>query len=189
MDDYIRVYDHVLDEVACRALIQEFEDNHQKHQEVKVEEKDLLISFDQITLEPNSSMSQSYLKLMNDYFVHYQLDVGIEEQDIPNDYSFEAVRIKRYLSNDYDRFDDHVDVRDYDTSRRFLAFFVYLNDVNEGGETEFIGLPKRGSYIQYKIEPKMGRMIVFPPMWPWPHKGHKPVSGKKYLLHSYLHYV
>ena len=97
--------------------------------------------------------------------------------------------MKLYLDNDFYRFDTHVDVINYETSRRFLAFFIYLNDVDEGGETEFVGFNKEGTYIPYKIQPKRGRLLMFPPMWPWLHAGHKPVSNKKYLIHSYCHYA
>jgi hypothetical protein len=98
----------------------------------------------------------------------------------PDKYGYETIRMKRYLANDYDRFDYHVDVKDYATARRFLAFFIYLNDVEEGGETEF---------LFGRVKPKMGRLVMFPPMWPWFHAGQKPVSGTKYFIQSYCHYV
>jgi len=96
--------------------------------------------------------------------------------------------MKRYLNNNYDRFDPHVDVKNYETSRRFLAFFIYLNDVDEGGETEFININKPGTYIPLKIEPRRGRLLMFPPLWMYYHAGLKPVSNNKYLIHSYCHY-
>ena len=105
----------------------------------------------------------------------------------PETYGYESIRIKRYLNNDYDRFDNHVDVRDYDTARRFLAFFIYLTDVEIGGETRF-DMHKPGTFIPYEIQPKRGRLLMFPPTWTYPHTGLKPISGKKYLLHSYCHY-
>ena len=64
---------------------------------------------------------------------------------------------------------------------RWLAFFCYLSD-NEGGETEF-------QYQNEVTHCKKGTMVIFPPMWPWLHKGAKPVNEPKYFLGSYLHYV
>ena len=129
------------------------------------------------------------LEVIQSYVARYIVDAKLGKKDLPTTYGYEAVRIKRYYSNEYDRFDRHVDVMDYASARRFLAFFIYLNDVEEGGETEFVNLKKKGTYIPYKITPKAGRMVVFPPMFPWPHAGLRPVSNMKYLLHSYLHYV
>jgi hypothetical protein len=55
----------------------------------------------------------------------------------------------------------------------------YLNDVEEGGETVFEG---------FIIKPKIGSMLVFPPLWLFPHRGNPPISNTKYILSTYLHY-
>ena len=55
----------------------------------------------------------------------------------------------------------------------------YLNDVNEGGKTVFKDI---------EIQPKQGTLIVFPPLWMYPHKGEPPTSGSKYIMSTYLHY-
>ena len=129
------------------------------------------------------------MEIFQDHIMRYKIDCKINAKQWPENYGYGAVRIKRYLPNDYDRFDSHVDVLNYETARRFLAFFIYLNDVEEGGETHFTNLQKTGTYIPYQIKPKRGRMLMFPPLWPWYHAGLKPMADKKYLLHSYCHYV
>ncbi len=48
---------------------------------------------------------------------------------------------------------------------------------------------KLNLYTKYQIEPIEGRLVIFPPMFAWPHAGLKPWSENKYLLHSYIHYV
>jgi hypothetical protein len=55
----------------------------------------------------------------------------------------------------------------------------YLNDVDNGGETVFEEL---------FIRPKLGTMIVFPPLWMFPHRGNPPISNLKYIMSTYLHY-
>jgi hypothetical protein len=94
-------------------------------------------------------------------------------------YAYEEFRIKKYNNDGQDAFDVHVDVMDHASAKRFLSFFWYLNDVEEGGETVF---------WNYKIQPKAGTLVVFPPMWMFPHAGNEPTSGPKYLLSTYLHY-
>ena len=204
MDKYIKTYDNVFDNKSCEAIIQKFEDAHQSYLNfrpergpvptaphrttIHVERGDNRISFEQIRLDEDDSVSKDFIKIMEEYLVHYKLD-NMEEFQMPLKYGYEAVRIKRYQNNNYDRFDPHVDVNDHDTARRFLAFFLYLNDVDEGGETEFLNIYKPGTYIKFKIKPQAGRMVVFPPMFPWPHAGLIPISGPKFLLHSYIHYV
>ena len=85
------------------------------------------------------------------------------------------------MPNDYDEFKPHVDVNSKPTSTRFLVFFIYLSD-NEEGKTTF---PQLDKYA----ECKKGSMLMFPPMWPWLHAGTKPINEPKYIMQTYLHYV
>lgn len=62
---------------------------------------------------------------------------------------------------------------------RILLFIIYLNDVEEGGETEF--------YYQNKaIKPKAGTMIIAPCGFTHTHRGNVPVSDNKYVLTSWM---
>ena len=99
----------------------------------------------------------------------------------PSRYGFEEFRLKRYLPNDIDEFRNHVDVSNYENARRFLVFFLYLDD-NEKGHTTF-------PQSNISVQPKAGRILMFPPMWTHLHAGTKPVDKPKYIIGSYLHYV
>ena len=62
---------------------------------------------------------------------------------------------------------------------RALLFMFYLNDVDEGGQTEF--------YYQNKaIQPKTGRMVIAPAYFTHTHRGCIPVSNDKYILTSWI---
>jgi len=192
MDRYIKIYDDVIDADSCNMLIGKFEAAEEdQYEEVRQVERDKAIAFTQINLVNNedwASVQNGMLEVFQDYIMAYINDCKIEPKQWPQTYGYEAIRIKRYLNNNYDRFDPHVDVMNQETSRRFLAFFIYLNDVDEGGETEFISINKPGTYIPLKIEPRQGRLLMFPPLWMYYHAGLKPVSNNKYLIHSYCHY-
>ena len=192
MGKYIKVYDDVIDADSCKMLIEKFEDSHEHFLTVHDKDNDERISFKQIVLVDHKeweSVQNGMLEVFQDYILHYKIDCNIVSKQWPETYGYEAIRIKRYLDNDYDRFDPHVDVLNYETSRRFLTFFIYLNDVEEGGETQFMNINKPGTYIPYTVQPKRGRLLMFPPTWQYYHAGLKPISGKKYLLHSYCHYA
>ena len=88
--------------------------------------------------------------------------------------------MKKY-ERDSSFFLDHVDVGNYESARRFLVFFVYLNDVAVGGETEFVSL-------DLKVSAECGKVLVFPPTWQYRHAGKSPVSNDKYIVGTYLHY-
>ena len=82
----------------------------------------------------------------------YKIKFNINQ--FPDDYAYEQLRIKKYMPNDKDEFKLHVDVEDYPTAKRFLVFFVYLND-NEKGLTCFPD-------YDIKVKPKAGRVLMFP---------------------------
>ena len=51
--------------------------------------------------------------------------------------------------------------------------------MEEGGQTAFNDVT---------IEAKEGRLILFPPLWMFPHAGKIPISNTKYILTTYLTY-
>lgn len=64
---------------------------------------------------------------------------------------------------------------------RVLLWMYYLNDVDEGGETEFF-------YQRQKIRPRQGTFVVAPTSFTHTHKGHVPRSNDKYILTSWVLY-
>ena len=66
-------------------------------------------------------------------------------------------------------------------ARRLLTYILYLNDVDEGGETEFLYYPKR-------IKPKAGTMILFPGAFTHTHRGNPPISNEKYILTGWVEF-
>tara|TARA_R110002012_G_scaffold128512_2_gene280890 strand:- start:286 stop:831 length:546 start_codon:yes stop_codon:yes gene_type:complete len=59
-------------------------------------------------------------------------------------------------------------------AQRQLVWMLYMNDVLEGGETEFLNQATR-------VKPKAGRLVIWPSAWPWQHRGNPPLSGEKYV--------
>ena len=62
---------------------------------------------------------------------------------------------------------------------RRLVTMLYLNTVEEGGETEFL-------YLHRRIQPRRGRLLVFPAGFTHTHRGNPPLSNDKYILTSWL---
>ena len=69
--------------------------------------------------------------------------------------------------------------RGYENEPRAFVFSIYLNDVEEGGETEFLHFSKR-------VKPKAGRIVIWPAAFPYLHRGNPPLSGEKYILTSWM---
>ena len=181
LSDLIKVYENSLDEETCNKLIYNFEKLEDKQERV---ENDRKPNFTQINLtelsKENEELNNLHQLLIKKTF-EYKKDYYkfVDERCFPREHAFEQFRIKRYINNGNDAFDCHVDVMDHPSARRFLAFLWYLNDVDNGGETVFDGIV---------IKPQVGKLVVFPPMWMFPHIGNPPVSNNKYILSTYLHY-
>lgn len=169
MSNFIFVRNNVVPKYVCDELIRYFEDNQKERFE-----NNLKPQFTQTTLSPeNSKMVFSFLqKSINEYQSIFPY--------LPNTSNMELFRIKKYEPNTDDQFDWHCDSINKESSDRFLAILVYLNCVEEDGETEFIDL---------KIQPQEGSILIFPPFWTHPHRG-LPVKGKsaKYIMSTYFRY-
>lgn len=185
LKDYIKVYDGVLDGKKCRQIIRTFDLDLENQERIDRERRPTFteLNFTKQYLDKNPRWT-GVQKLVQDVFINYtnqyiqELDLGA---DFPPKYAFEQYRIKKYTKL-VDEFKDHVDVADYNSARRFLVCFLYLNTVRSGGETDF---PRLG----HSVSPVEGRMLIFPSLWLYRHAG-RPVKDKaKYILGSYLHYL
>jgi hypothetical protein len=63
---------------------------------------------------------------------------------------------------------------------RLFTYLLYLNNIDEGGETEFFG--------NYKIKPKPGKLLLFPACWTYPHKALLPISNDKYIITGWIYF-
>lgn len=181
LNEFVHIYDDVLETHVCEFLINLFENSIDKQERI---EQNKTPNFTQYNLTENHKQSQDVENVHN-YLIakvfeykkkYYEF---VDNRCFPDQHNFEQFRIKKYNNDGNDLFDTHVDVMDYPSARRFLSFFWYLNDVETGGETVFQDLV---------VTPKTGRMVIFPPLWMFPHKGNMPISNTKYLLSTYLHY-
>lgn len=177
--DLIRIYPGVLPAGRCQELIDGFEERVSHH----VINTGPALSFAELNITQSWEEAHDLaFQAVLPWFEQYSRDLGIGGLQWPAELAFEELRIKRYRPGGEDQFAPHVDVGDHATARRFLAALLYLNDVEEGGETEFMQWGQT-------IRPRAGTLLLFPPLWPWPHAGRPPLSGPKHILSTYLHYV
>lgn len=174
LDEYVRVYDNAFSSSYCNELIEWFNNSDSKF--VNNDQKP---RFYESILDDDGVLK--CIKTIRPFLNRYLEEVNASEW-LSVQYTYEYARIKKYHQNSEDMFGPHVDVTDHPSAKRFLSFLVYLNDVSSGGETNFISLNKR-------IKPKQGRMVIFPPLWMFPHEGKLTYSNDKYILSTYLHYL
>ncbi len=59
----------------------------------------------------------------------------------------------------------------WNMQHRTMAWIVYLNDIEGGGDTEFL-------YQQLKVKPERGKVVIWPGSYTHLHRGNPPMSDK-----------
>ncbi len=153
MDKFIKTYE-VFDESLCKSIIETYE-NCEKKQRV---ENGGVPDFTQVNLNTAGKFDK-FVQLLCyktvDVIKRYKKDLPEYVEWFPDRFFFEEFRIKKYDPGS-DQFGLHTDVQDHMSAKRYLAFLFYLNDDFVGGETDF-------PYNELTVQPKTGRVLVFPP--------------------------
>lgn len=113
-----------------------------------------------------------------------------EVVNVPVD-NFETLQILKYEKNQF--YEQHNDMSDSDnlgpSGPRIYTFFLYLSDVQEGGET---GFPFAG----VKVRPKKGSAVLWPSVLSdnptqqearAGHQAHQVIDGVKFAANAWVH--
>jgi hypothetical protein len=180
LGEYILVIDSAIPDHLCESLI-ELYDNCKN----KIARDSSTYKFSEANLAENAEFYDPVFQLQS--ITQRVYDAYVTETKanfLPTEHGYEQFRMKKYEANGSDHFDWHTDVGDYASAKRYLVMFYYLNNVDKGGETLF-ALGEE----EYRVSPKAGRVVCFPPNFMFPHKGTMPVSGPKYIISTYGHYL
>lgn len=180
MDKFIKTYEH-FDESVCKSLIGIYEASSNKERV----DNNHVPTFTQVNLNEEQKFGK-FVQLccykIVEVIKEYRKELPEYAEWMPTRVVFEQLRIKKYEPGTEDQFELHTDVQDHMSAKRYLSFLVYLNDDFTGGETEF-------PYNELTVEPKTGKVLVFPPTWQYPHRGIPVTEGSpKYIMSTYLHY-
>ena len=75
----------------------------------------------------------------------------------------------------------HYESAGREVCNRMLVWMVYLNDVEEGGETEFL-------YQHKRVKPKTGTLLIWPAGFTHTHRGNPPLSNEKYVVTGWFQF-
>ena len=136
-----------------------------------------------------TNYDQDIFREMNDILIHHWWGYGnyfnTEEWKLTDTFAvwprtnYDHLQIQQYKKNE-----GHYNAWHLDTSyvfpyhRREYVFTVYLNDVEDGGETEFL--------FGTKIKPEKGKLVFSPTQFPFVHRGNMPKSSDKYILTGWV---
>jgi len=116
--------------------------------------------------ETTNAFKRYITKLNNRFIDHSAFDEFENDGFNLNKYSIDVSGRYSY------HVDRHIDMEE--AYERVITFIWYLNDVDEGGETEFNGT--------FKVKPEAGKLLFFPSTWSYPHSSLPVISNHKYIM-------
>lgn len=195
--NFIQHSKNVLSLEECKSLIDFYEDNERYHTEgssdirkMDVSDKDkkgmelkrniLYIGREQIKFQSGyfSSLARVIFYGINQYTKTYPFLNKVRSWQLSSNF-----KIKKYLPTEALSFThcENSGHTDGEMERRMISWMIYLNDVVDGGQTEF---PSQ----EIKFQPRVGDMLIWPAYWTHPHYGIPSSSQIKYIVTGWFTY-
>lgn len=195
-DDFIGIYENAFPVELCNELIHNFEAlkaenfvfSRQQSEGVNKLDKDTLSLFRADLLcdhSTNSNLARAELQeaangLLSRCVSDYVNKYSVLQQPYTAPMATYTQKIQKTdVGGGYHIW--HYEASDRMSSVRVLLFIVYLNDVEEGGETEFL-------YLHKRVKPKAGTVIIIPCGFTHAHRGNPPLSDVKYIMNGWLEF-
>ena len=178
----IGIFENAVSDEWCDKVIDTFETNKNFHKDRQDGEKQ------SYTIVADTAMALQFANedLTREFIDHFFINIypfyskkfsTLSESEF---HSIRDVKIQKTLpTGGYHVW--HHESSSLDTAHRIAVYSVYLNDVEEGGETEFL-------YQSLRVSPKKGTVIIWPSGYYHTHRGNPPLSGVKYLTTGWLEY-
>ena len=188
INNFIGVYDNYITQEECNKAINLYEEQDKFNNtlnRIGSEKSSILHKQDQqfFATPRNIDVWWEELKpFMFNFDVawkHYEQNVGARSSYGVDDFKYTNLKIQKTLPTEGYHIWHLEHNKGFNNEPRAFVFSVYLNDVDEGGETEFLHFAKR-------IKPKTGRIVIWPAAFPYVHRGNPPLSGEKYIITSWM---
>jgi hypothetical protein len=190
MENFIGIYEDAYSKEYCESLINYFENlnaagltetrQQTNSNTLKLDKDDEQLFAHGLTKIHGciDTVSQFNSIFWNRIYPHYSDTFDMLKQYAPHkNYAFKIQ--KTNIGGGYHKW--HSETASRETSTRVLAWTLYLNDVDEGGETEFLYYPKR-------IKPEAGTLVLWPAGFTHTHRGNPPISNTKYIVTGWIEF-
>ena len=128
-----------------------------------------------VSVQYPTPLCDLYWKKLSQCVRHYLKEYEIKVYDSIHSWIFKIHKIKEKQGF----YKWHYENSTYETRDRFLAYMTYLQTPSEGGETEFL-------YQSLKINPIVGRTLVWPAGFTHTHRGNSPLKGEKIYITGWM---
>ena len=180
--DFISVYDNSFTSDECEEYINLIE--HYISNGVITKEDRAYHNTDHFSLNFNNdvsynilsgdNLSMEFLPKIKDFVDEYLKKFSVLGQEKLLIYDTKAKKIP--VGGGFHNW--HYENTGLQVSARKLVIQLYLNTIEEGGETEFL-------YINKRIKAEQGRLIIFPAAFTHTHRGNPPIGKDKYIVSTW----
>ena len=171
----------------CKQIINFFEENKiQKKKgtigngvdETKKKTTDISISPNDLKNDEFKCF-KNYMDELYKCFIDYQHQWPFMKNMIKN-LDIRSFNVQKYLKGDH--FSAvHTERSNLQFSDRVFAWMTYLNNVEDGGATNF-------SHYDIGIKPEIGKTLIWPAEWTHAHAGKILNSGEKYIITGWMNF-
>lgn len=180
--DHIGIFENAVPKETCDKLIELFEltssmgyTRDRGFSKTTIEDEQLFVTYDYqddiiFTIENHNfkDAMNSVFDCYEEYMVEYPVLKEVQEHTF-----FQGKIQKTKKTQGFHNW--HFENGRRGVINRMVVYMIYLNDVEEGGETEFL-------YQSKRIKPKAGTVVLFPAAYTHTHRGNPPLSGDKYIV-------
>jgi len=134
---------------------------------------------EQLILDNNTHMVKEFCSGVNGAYLQYQQEIGVLTSLGQHGIS-ESVSIQKTAPGEgYHVW--HCENANVMTGRRIALIILFLNDVVDGGETEFL-------YQHLRVQPTKGTILICPSGFTHTHRGNPPLQDNKYIMTSWIEF-
>jgi len=191
--DFIGHFDGLVTSEFCKKIINHFEAVEEINKTVSRSEHNRVSPLDQenkiyyFINEDNQILLDQGTKILSEFNQAIEAAAQIYRKEYPvlnqvarHQLSYDVKIQKTMPGEGYHIW--HCERDGVSRARRLLLVMLYLNDVEEGGETEWL-------YQHKRIQPKEGRLVICPSSFTHFHRGNPPLSGAKYMINGWVEYI
>ncbi len=203
---HIGLFENFIEDDWCDDVLKFFRENSDEHQRredywsskfdyrMKTKAQDTAINLDQFADHSNKEIADRAKALCSHMamkfgpaYEHYVDSITLERHN----FKIDCFKHQRTLPGEgyhiwhieYPLFVPHEDDRPKgeipNMLTRIAVYTLYLNDVEEGGETEFL-------HQHMRLKPKKGTLCIFPSGITHLHRGNPPLKGEKHIMTGWV---
>ena len=181
--DFIGIYENAFPKEYCQYLINTGKKNITQAQERKNTDfysEDLWFNLSSYLSKKDMDFFYKTVNniIVNFYVKKYQCLKNIINQEYNiDDFKYQITNPSQGFHIWHPEYDYNVP----ESRLRWGVWTLYLNNIEEGGETEFL-------YQSLRIKPKQGTLCLFPAYYTHTHRGNPPLQETKHIVTGWLNY-